>query len=220
LYTLWKQGQYAPYPEETLIELLIQCKALVQPYSRINRLMRDIPAHYIVAGTTKSNLRQIVQTRMQQRALACQCIRCREVRGKEIAESGDATLDTLSMNVLSYATDATQEYFMQYLTRSGHVAAFLRLSLPTSPRDELPIPEIREAAMVRELHVYGPAQALGQRDLVAQHRGLGTQLLDAAAEMSREAGFLQLAVIAAAGTRPYYRARGFTAGNLYTLRAL
>jgi elongator complex protein 3 len=220
LHTLWKQGQYTPYSEETLIELLVQCKGLVQPYSRINRLMRDIPAHYIVAGTTKSNLRQIVQTRMQQRAFACQCIRCREVRGKEIAAGSDVTIDTLSLNVLSYATDATQEHFLQYLTPAGHLAAFLRLSLPASPRDELPIPEIREAAMVRELHVYGPAQALGQRGLAAQHRGLGTCLLDAAAKMASDAGFRELAVIAAAGTRPYYRARGFIEGNLYTLRVL
>ncbi|HQE92736.1 MAG TPA: tRNA uridine(34) 5-carboxymethylaminomethyl modification radical SAM/GNAT enzyme Elp3 [Anaerolineae bacterium] len=220
LYTLWQQGQYTPYSEETLIELLVQCKALVQPYSRINRLMRDIPAHYIVAGTTKSNLRQIVQTQMQQRALACHCIRCREVRGQEIAAEKDATLGTLSLEVLSYATDATQEYFLQYLTSTGQLAAFLRLSLPAAPRDELPLPEIREAALVRELHVYGQAQALGQRGAAAQHHGLGTQLLAAAAETAWKAGFRQLAVIAAVGTRPYYRARGFTTGNLYMLRAL
>ncbi len=220
LYALWEQGQYAPYSEETLVELLVQCKARVQPYCRINRLMRDIPAHYIVAGTTKSNLRQIVQTQMQQRALTCQCIRCREVRGKEIAAGSDVTIDDLSLDVLSYSTDATQEHFLQYLTPTGQLAAFLRLSLPASPRDELPIPEVHEAAMVRELHVYGPAQALGQRGSAAQHRGLGTRLLDAAAEIARKAGFRELAVIAAAGTRPYYRARGFTAGALYTLRVL
>jgi len=220
LYTLWEQGQYAPYDEDTLIDLLVQCKTRVPPYCRINRLMRDIPAQYIVAGTTKSNLRQIVQTQMQERGVVCQCIRCREVRGKELAAEGDTALETLSLEVLSYATDATQEHFLQYLTPAGHLAAFLRLSLPFAPRDELPIPEIREAAMVRELHVYGPAQALGQRGLAVQHRGLGTRLLDAAAALAREAGFRQLAVIAAAGTRPYYRDRGFTAGELYLSRML
>ncbi len=216
LYTLWEQGQYAPYPEDTLIDLLVQCKTRVPPYCRINRLMRDIPAQYIVAGTTKSNLRQIVHTQMQQRGLACQCIRCREVRGKEpLAEDDDVTLE-----VFSYVTNATEEHFLQYLTPGGHLAAFLRLSLPLAPRDELPIPEIREAAMVRELHVYGPAQALGQRGPAVQHRGLGTRLLDAAAGMARDAGFRQLAVIAAAGTRPYYRERGFTTGELYLSRYL
>jgi len=220
LYTLWEQGQYQPYDEEVLIDLLVRCKTLMPPYSRINRLMRDIPAQYIVAGTTKSNLRQLVQSQMRARDLACQCIRCREVRGKEIAIGQSQAAEGLRLDVVSYYTDATQEHFLQYLTSSGHLAGFLRLSLPIASRDELPISEIREVAMVRELHIYGPAQALGQRGGAAQHRGLGTQLLDTAAGIARRAGFKALAVIAAVGTRPYYRDRGFTAGDLYPIRRL
>lgn len=216
LYSLWQQGKYAPYAEETLVELLVQCKTLVQPYCRINRLMRDIPAQYIVAGTTKSNLRQIIQQRMQDHGLACQCIRCREVRGKEAFDVTPAG----NPQILSYATDGTQEHFLHYLTPSGRLAGFLRLSLPTALRDEIPMPEIRTAAMVRELHIYGPAQELGQRGRAVQHRGLGTQLLDTAVDMARAAGFDALAVIAAVGTRPYYRSRGFTEGDLYTIRPL
>ncbi|MBN2390720.1 MAG: tRNA uridine(34) 5-carboxymethylaminomethyl modification radical SAM/GNAT enzyme Elp3 [Anaerolineae bacterium] len=220
LYTLWEWGEYQPYPEEVLIDLLVRCKTLIPPYSRINRLMRDIPAQYIVAGTTKSNLRQLVQAQMRDHGLACQCIRCREVRGKKIAVGQALATDKLQLDVLSYLTDATQEHFLQYLTPSGHLAGFLRLSLPIAPRDILPIPEIREVAMVRELHIYGPAQALGERGGAAQHRGLGTQLLDIAADIAHQAGFGGLAVIAAIGTRPYYRERGFTAGNLYPIRRL
>ena len=69
--------------------------------------------------------------------------------------------------------------------------------------------------MVRELHVYGPAQALGERRRGAQHRGLGTELLERAALIASGAGFRELAVIAAVGTRVYYRERGFTEGKLY-----
>lgn len=220
LYTLWQQGQYQPYPEEVLIDLLVRCKTLIPPYSRINRLMRDIPAQYIVAGTTKSNLRQIVQQRMHAHGMVCRCIRCREVRGKVVTTGQELATDALRLDVISYPTDATQEHFLQYLTPSGHLAGFLRLSLPFAPRDLLPIPEIREAAMIRELHIYGPAQALGQRGGAVQHRGLGTQLLDTAAGIARRAGFDELAVIAAVGTRPYYRERGFTAGDLYPIRRL
>ncbi len=207
LYDLWEQGKYQPYEEETLIELLIRCKTTIQPYCRVNRLMRDIPSQYIVAGTTKSNLRQIVQQRMQQRGLHCQCIRCRELRGKKSAD-----FEHVQFEDVVYETDVTTEHFMQYLTPEGYLAGFLRLSLPHEPRDlaEIPLPEIREAAMVRELHVYGPAQSLGRRGRGGQHRGLGTHLLDRAAALAREAGFGELAVIAAVGTRPYYQARGFT----------
>jgi histone acetyltransferase (RNA polymerase elongator complex component) len=48
-----------------------------------------------------------------------------------------------------------------------------------------------------------------------QGRGLGTQLLDAAKQMSRDAGFRRISVIAATGTRAYYAARGFRQDELY-----
>jgi elongator complex protein 3 len=211
LYELWREGRYRPYEESQLIELLIEAKQLVAPYCRINRVMRDIPSDYIVAGTTKSNLRQIVQQKMAKRGVACSCIRCREVRGR----GASIDIDDITLDIIDYETDATHEYFMQYITPSKHLAGFLRLSLPNAPRDELPIPAIRSAAMIRELHVYGPAQALGERRRGVQHRGLGTQLLEQAAELSRSEGFSELAVIAAVGTRVYYRERGFVEGDLY-----
>ena len=215
LYDLWQQGKYEPYDEQVLIELLAHCKTLIQPYCRINRLMRDIPAGYIVAGSKKSNLRQLVQQWMRDREMTCQCIRCREVRGRE-----NVDFDRVHLEIVPYETDATQEYFLQYLTASGRLAGFLRLSLPKGPRKEIAIPEILEAAMVRELHVYGPAQKLGKQGKGMQHRGLGTQLLEEAARIAGEAGFRELAVIAAVGTRPYYRDRGFTEGTLYPIRPL
>ena len=215
LYDLWTEGHYEPYSEENLIALMATCKQLVPRYCRINRLMRDIPAPYIVAGTTKSNLRQIVQQRMQAQGLRCQCIRCREVRGRDTL-----SLDTAELDPVVYETNVTTEHFMQYVTANGKLAGFLRLSLPKRPRDELPVPEIRCAAMIRELHVYGPAQALGERGRGAQHRGLGTQLLEEAASLARTAGYDRLAVIAAVGTRLYYRERGFVEGDLYPIRLL
>ncbi len=215
LYDLWQQGEYHPYSEETLLELLIACKQLVPPYCRINRLMRDIPAQYIVAGTTKSNLRQVVQQHMRQQGLTCQCIRCREIRGKE-----SVSPETIAFEFMTYATSATQEYFLQYVTPQNHLAGFLRLSLPNAPREDIPLAEIRHAAMIRELHVYGPALELGQRGGGGQHRGLGSQLLEKAADCARAQGFEELAVIAAAGTRTYYRERGFSEGTLYLIRSL
>ncbi|RME35696.1 MAG: GNAT family N-acetyltransferase, partial [Thermoflexia bacterium] len=54
----------------------------------------------------------------------------------------------------------------------------------------------------------------------AQHIGLGTRLLERAADMAWQAGYRHLAVIAAVGTRPYYRARGFHLEGTYMLRRL
>jgi elongator complex protein 3 len=209
LYAHWQRGEYQPYDEATLVELLARCKTLIPPYCRVNRLMRDIPAPDIVAGVKRSNLRQDVQQYMAGRGLACRCIRCREVRGRTV----DA--ETLSVERLDYATDATRECFLGAATPEERLAGFLRLSLPQA---EPPITELAGCAVVREVHVYGPALELGdRRERTAQHSGLGTRLLGEARRIAREAGFHRLAVIAATGTRPYYRERGFEQGELYVV---
>ncbi len=212
LYTHWQRGEYTPYDEETLVSLLARCKPLIPPYCRVNRLMRDIPSPNIVEGVKKTNLRQIVQRRMKQEGSACRCIRCREVRGQEV----DA--EALRLDSLSYETDATREVFLNCVTPDDRLAGFLRLSLPRadSPVAEPPIGELAGCAVIREVHVYGPALELGDRQAgTAQHAGLGTRLIEEAKRIAREEGYERLAVIAAVGTRPYYRERGFEQGELY-----
>jgi elongator complex protein 3 len=212
LYTRWQGGEYQPYDEQTLVELLAQCKTLIPRYCRVNRLMRDIPAPNIVAGVKKSNLRQIVRRYMTREGLSCQCIRCREIRGRTVDTS------TLKLERLVYDTNATRECFLSYVTPGDRLAGFLRLSLPR-PESEPSIDELAGCAVVREVHVYGPALELGARETdVAQHAGLGTQLLDEARRIARHEGYGRLAVIAAVGTRPYYRERGFALGRLYMSR--
>ena len=68
---------------------------------------------------------------------------------------------------------------------------------------------------VRETAGKWPIDPLG-----AQHIGLGTRLLDQAAQIARQHGFQRLAVISAVGTRAYYRSRGFTHGDLYQVKEL
>jgi elongator complex protein 3 len=209
LYEHWQRGEYEPYDEETLVDLLAQCKPLIPPYCRVNRLMRDIPSPNIVEGVKKTNLRQIVQRQMKREGTVCRCIRCREVRGQEI----DA--ESLILDRFEYETDATREQFLSYVTPDDRLVGFLRLSLPHATPS---IKELSGCAVIREVHVYGPALELGGRQKgTAQHAGLGTQLIEKAGQIAREEGFVRLAVIAAVGTRPYYRARGFEQGELYMI---
>jgi elongator complex protein 3 len=209
LYECWRRGEYQPYDKETLVALLARCKTLIPPYCRVNRLMRDIPAPNIVAGVKKSNLRQIVQQRMAREGLACRCIRCREVRGAEV------DVETLTLERIDYETDATRERFLSYVTPDDRLVGFLRLSLPQT---ESPVAELSRCAVIREVHVYGPALELGdRREGSAQHAGLGTRLIEEAHRIAGQAGFDRLAVIAAVGTRPYYRERGFEQGELYVV---
>ena len=92
------------------------------------------------------------------------------------------------------------------------------LSLPTAPPI---VPELAGAAMIREVHVYGQSLEIGDSAQgAAQHLGLGTQLIERAAEIAREKGYPRLAVISAIGTREYYRKRDFADADLYQIRAL
>jgi elongator complex protein 3 len=213
LYKRWEAGEYAPYPEEDLVDLVADCKVMVPPYCRINRIMRDIPADHIVAGTTKSNLRQIAQARLEERGQQCQCIRCCEVRGRDVERA------ELTLTELIYPTDGTEEHLMQFLTPAGRLAGFLRLSLPEG--GAWSVRELEGHAMIREVHVYGPALAISSANRgEAQHLGLGEELIERAVEVARGAGYERLAVIAAIGTRDYYRRFGFalTESELYMSR--
>lgn len=209
LYAWWQRGEYTPYAEETLIDLLVQCKAVTPRYTRLTRVIRDIPTTNVVEGNKKANLRQIAQQRMVNRGLRCECIRCREIRRDQIEP------DELALLVTSYETDATTEYFLSYETDAGRIAGFLRLSLPHRDQ-ELPLLELAGHAMIREVHVYGPALNIGRNAVgAAQHSGLGSQLIDHAKQMARDAGFDRLAVISAVGTRGYYTKHGFQRDGLY-----
>ena len=78
LYKLWKEKKFKPYSDKQLKDLLIKIKKDIPPYTRIIRLIRDIPASYIVAGSKISNLRQIISE--GEKGIICRCIRCREIR--------------------------------------------------------------------------------------------------------------------------------------------
>ncbi len=207
LYEHCQRGEYHPYTEAELTELLIDCKKLVPEYCRLNRVMRDIPAPEIAEGVITSNLRQVVQERLIRAGTPCRCIRCREVR-REVVDPA-----TLDWRTLDYETDHSREVFLSAVTPDDKLAGFLRLSLPTAPA---PIAEIDGQAVIRQVQVYGPALALDdESEGQAQHQGIGRRLIEMAARRARAAGFARLAVIAAVGTREYYRRLGFELGEHY-----
>ncbi|GAP16817.1 elongator complex protein 3 [Levilinea saccharolytica] len=216
LYRFWERGEYRPYDTETLTRLLADVKPEIPRYCRVNRVIRDIPSTHVVEGNKRTSLRQDVLAELERRGQRCQCIRCREVGAIAVNP------EHLELEELRYAAGAAEEVFLSFVTPSDRLAGYLRLSLPHSMR--LPadlFADLQGAAIIREVHVYGQSLGVGQAQRgAAQHIGLGTQLLDRAAELARQAGFRRLAVIAAVGTRAYYRARGFDTGDLYMLREL
>ena len=104
-----------------MVALLADIKPTVPPYTRINRLFRDIPAHHIEAGVKTSNLREVVQKELTRRGERCGCIRCREVRRQQVSE------EALRLTVSTYTTDLTVEHFLQFVVveegeRDSHAA--------------------------------------------------------------------------------------------------
>ena len=215
LYQYWQRGEYTPYTTAQLIDLIADIKPLIPEYCRVNRIIRDIPSFHVVEGNRRTSLRQDVHREMQQRGTACRCIRCREVRGQTV-EVGSLTFDDLI-----YTPSMSEEHFLSYNTPQDQLAGYLRLSFPRPGSPALDIPELENAGIIREVHIFGQSLPVGgDSEGAAQHSGLGTRLLEEAARIARDKGFRRLAVIAAIGTRPYYQKRGFTQHELYMVQDL
>ena len=222
LYAAWERGEYAPYDTETLVSLIADLKPTIPRYCRVNRVIRDIPSHHVIAGNRRTSLRQDVLAEVARRGQHCQCVRCREVRGQAVAAADLRLVDEV------YPAACAEEHFLQFVTLDDQLAGYLRLSLPgrgepcaadlTTRLAQVPaqMPDLAGAALIREVHVYGQALAVGaEAPGAAQHMGLGTALLAEARRLTAAAGFRRLAVIAAVGTRAYYTARGFERGENY-----
>lgn len=215
LYECWQRGEFYPYTTEQLIDLIVDIKPTIPRYCRVNRVIRDIPSTNVVEGNRRTSLRQDIHAEMKRRGMVCQCVRCREVRGKVV----DAA--SLKLDDLVYHTDGAQEHFISYVTPDDKLAGFIRLSLPAKDSPETGLADLDGAALIREVHVYGQSLAVGaEREGSAQHSGLGTRLLERADVIAKENGFARMAVISAIGTRQYYLERGFERGALYLVKKL
>ncbi len=127
LYKLYTQRKidYEPYTDNQLIDVLAECEREIKPYTRLIRVIRDIPADYIIAGSRKSNLRELVDTYQKARGMQQIDIRAREIRDAEIDVADYELTETV------YETAHGMEYFLQFENKSQNkLAGFLRLRLP------------------------------------------------------------------------------------------
>ncbi len=214
LYQYWQDGEYEPYDEKTLLDLLADIKITVPRYCRINRVIRDIPGPNVVEGSRNTSMRQDVALEMEKRGTKCQCVRCREIRSQTLASAD------LVFNDFSYQAAGAEEHFLSFDTNEDKLAGFLRLSLPDED-NALAIEDLQNAAIIREVHVYGQSLEVGtEQEGLAQHAGIGKALIAHAEEIAKSRGYQKIAVIAAVGTRAYYAARGFELGELYMTKSL
>jgi elongator complex protein 3 len=219
LFEYWQRGEYQPYTTAELVNLIADLKPAIPEYCRVNRVIRDFSSKHVVAGNKRTSLRQDVVDELTRRGQACRCVRCREVRDEKFDSA------RLRLEDQVYYPAYAEEHFLSFVTPEDRICGYLRLSLPrrnpdTGPADAV-LPDLQDAALIREVHVFGQALAVGEEQAGAsQHIGLGTRLLQKAEEIARQNDYQRLAVIAAVGTRRYYESRGFQRGELYMLREL
>lgn len=215
LYEYWQRGEFEPYTTQELVDLIADIKPTIPRYCRVNRVIRDIPSTNVVEGNRRTSLRQDVHGEMKRRGTRCECVRCREVRGKPV------NTETLRLEDLVYPAGKAEEHFISYVTPDDKLAGFIRLSLPEKDSPQTGMSDLDEAALIREVHVYGQSLPVGaEKDGAAQHAGLGTRLLEEAESVAKANGFKRMAVISAVGTRGYYLGRGFERGELYLTKTL
>ena len=220
LYQWYKSGKYKPYEPKQLLNLLLAIKKIVPPYVRINRLIRDIPAESIVAGNKITNLRQYLKELSHKQGWSCQCLHCREVRDQ--AEE----VQQAKLVCRTYRASAGTEHFFSFESPDQKkVYAFLRLRFNDRPQNNI-FPELKNAALVRELHVYGQMIPVGSLDKGlnknkrTQHRGFGSSLMLTAEELSQKNGYKKIAVISGIGVRNYYRKLGYKLEGTYLTKKL
>jgi len=202
LYKEYKKGNFKPYTEKQLIDLIKKIKALTPYYIRIQRIIRDIPTDYVVKGGTKTtNLRQIIQKQMD---VPCKCIRCREVKDNYDPK------EKLYLFKQEYESSKGKEIFLSYENKKRtRLYSLLRLRIPS----QVILPVLKDAAIIRELHTYGQLVEIDKKEKAPQHRGLGKKLMKEAEKYSKK-----IAVISGIGVHTYYEKLGYRLKDTYMIK--
>jgi elongator complex protein 3 len=215
-------GEYDPYATEAAADLIVEIKKIVPPWVRIMRVQRDIPARLIVAGVKRSDLREVVRSRLDAQGLRCRCIRCREVGHRTATAGLKPDPEKVAIQTTTYEASEGKEIFISAEDCENDVlVGYLRLRIPSEKAHR---PEIRakRCSIVRELHVCGPLVPVGKHlNQAWQHKGYGALLLAKAEHLTFENYNLKkILVISALGTKQYYMRFGYKYDRVYVSKTL
>jgi len=203
LERLYKQGKYKPYTKEQTESLLVQMYKIVPEYCRIMRIMREIPPVFLVAGTTRIDLRKDVEAELKKKKIKLNEIRFREIgfaiRDKNKREKIDRKI---KLKITKYKASKGDEYFLQFVNKDNILFGLCRLRIIKEKDKSL--------AFIRELHVYGQSLSIGEKEKNAfQHKGLGKLLMREAEKITKTENIKELNVLSGVGVRQYYKKLGY-----------
>ncbi|MCP4761471.1 MAG: tRNA uridine(34) 5-carboxymethylaminomethyl modification radical SAM/GNAT enzyme Elp3 [archaeon] len=229
LHKMWENGKYESYPLETVVDLIAKVKSELPKYVRIQRIQRDIPADLIIDGVKKSNLRQIIQRKLEKMDKKCNCIRCREQgfidrlnKSKNFNKTDEIfNLNDFKLQRMDYEASGGKEIFLSYESEKS-LLGYLRLRKPS---DEVFRPELKvdNTLIVREVRIVGqlvPKDNKPSSNQV-QHRGYGQKLMIEAERIAKEDfDAKKISVISGIGVREYFYEQGYLLDGVYVSKKL
>jgi elongator complex protein 3 len=194
--------------------MMVAVKKHIPKYVRIMRIQRDIPTFMTKAGVDRTNLRQYVSQLLKKKGQECQCIRCREPRHRNISLK-----DTKIMSYYYEASKGAEVFISAEDTKNNILLGFCRLRIPYKPfRKEI----TKDSAGIRELHIYGATEKIGNKGKNVQHKGVGKTLMKEAERIAKEVfDKKKMSVISGIGVREYYcKKLGYKKDGVYVSKRL
>lgn len=202
------RGEFKPYQEQEMLDLVCRMKSVIPEYCRIMRIVRQFHPGDIVSGKLKTNARATIAKRMAGLGLKCRCIRCRE-----IGFANEITKENPVLKIKKYSASNGKEYFLSFES-DNYLFALCRARIPNKPfRKEI----TKKTLLIRELHVYGKQLRLKEKEnqKAVQHLGLGKKLMKKAEETARKNNCDKIVVISGIGVRKYYEELGYKLEGAY-----
>lgn len=260
LYDLYKSGEYKPIETEAIQRIITTTfRDIIPPYTRIKRLIRDIPSTEIVAWSATTNLSQLMHEGLYKKWKNTDTIRSiysrlyehttyydtiedflpsivnqvipdshsitsiigwtidaesdrafvsLDTRSREIRHRRPHEPEDIRIVIRAYRSSVGREYFIAMETSQWYLYWFTRLLLPDVGNSIEYTGLGEHTALIRELHVYGQVAKINTTDeniSTTQHTGVGRTVMVIAEQISKQAWYHRLSVIAGVGVKEYYR---------------
>ncbi|MEK6885077.1 MAG: GNAT family N-acetyltransferase, partial [Nanoarchaeota archaeon] len=147
-------------------------------------------------------------------------MKLQEIRYREIGFNSklkDFNTD-VELKITEYKASKGKEFFLEFVNKDDILFGLLRLRFSNTE-----ISELKDCALIREIHIYGKALEIG-RNLegkeIAQHSGLGKRLMAEAEKIAKQNGYRKVAVISGIGVKEYYRKIGYKDEGNYMIKEL
>lgn len=217
LTELWKKGWFKAYDDKTLINLTAKLEAMVPEYVRINRTYRDIPSEMVLEWSHLSNLRQLVENKLEMQWIKLIDIRHRELKWK------DNDPQKAKINICKYDASRWEEYFITFEDpKDRTIFSLLRLRLPPKESKIWEIlPELKWAALIREIHTFWDQLNIWEKwEWFGQHMWFWKKLILEAENIAQKSWYKKMAVIAWVWVRQYYEKRWYKLEWEYMVKKL